>query len=151
MPVYRESRLYVDTSQLEAFAKDLDRGLLEEAFREAALEIAGQWMARATALSPVDEGTLKDSWELSDLRFEGSAIVIELYNTAVGDDGAPYPLYQELGWKQEVGRFVPALGKRLVADWVPGKFFLRRSRDDVEKLAIGILERKIKEAWDKLG
>lgn len=151
MPVFRESRLYVDMSQFEQFAKDLQSDLLRQAYIEAAWEIAGEWMARAIERSPVDEGTLKDSWQLSDIQFEGNSIIIELYNTAVGDKGAPYPLYQELGWKQEVGRYVPALGKRLVAEWVPGKFFLRKSRDEVEKLMVPIIERKLKEAWEKMG
>lgn len=48
-----------------------------------------------------------------------------------GDDteliGSPteYAPYVEFGHHQEVGRYVPAIGKRLVRDYVPGKPYLR--------------------------
>lgn len=42
----------------------------------------------------------------------------------IGSD-VKYAPYVEFGHHQEVGRYVPAIGKRLVRDYVPGKPYLR--------------------------
>lgn len=145
------SKLIFDLSELEEFKDRLESGLLEEAVIEAALVLAGEWFARAVEKSPVVSGTLRDSWVVGDVEFEGDTVVIEIYNTAVGDKGVPYPLFVELGHRQEPGRFVPAIGKRLVASWVDGKFMLRTSRDEVEKMAVQIVSKKLEEAWNRMG
>lgn len=46
-------------------------------------------------------------------------------DTEVVGTGVKYAPYVELGHHQEPGRYVPAIGKRLVASWVPPKPFLR--------------------------
>lgn len=45
-------------------------------------------------------------------------------NTEAIGTNVEYAPYVELGHMQEPGRYVPAIGKRLVADYVPGKYFL---------------------------
>lgn len=54
-----------------------------------------------------------------------------------------YASYVEYGHRQEPGRFVPALGKRLVNSWVDGAFMLTISEKDLEEKAPKIIERKI--------
>lgn len=54
-----------------------------------------------------------------------------------------YSSYVEHGHRQEPGRFVPALGKRLKAAWVDGVFMLTISEKELESIAPKILERKL--------
>lgn len=54
-----------------------------------------------------------------------------------------YASYVEFGHRQEPGRFVPAIGKRLVNSWVDGVFMLTLSEKDLEEIAPKIIEMKI--------
>ena len=54
-----------------------------------------------------------------------------------------YASYVEHGHRQEPGRFVPAIGKRLVNSWVDGVFMLTLSEKDLEEIAPKIIEMKI--------
>ena len=54
-----------------------------------------------------------------------------------------YSSYVEYGHRQEPGRFVPALGKRLVNSWVDGVFMLTISEKEIQEIAPKIIERKI--------
>lgn len=56
-----------------------------------------------------------------------------------------YASYVEFGHRQEPGRFVPAIGKRLVDSWVEGKYMLTISEREIEAQAPKILERKLLE------
>lgn len=49
---------------------------------------------------------------------------VDEYTEAVGTN-VEYAPYVELGHHQQPGRYVPAIGKRLKASWVPGKPYLR--------------------------
>ena len=42
-----------------------------------------------------------------------------------------YASYVERGHRQTPGRYVPAIGKRLKASWVPGQWFMQRSLNQV--------------------
>ena len=81
-----------------------------------ALEICGgKAETYAKKLCPVDTSNLRNN----------------ITHKREGDDteliGSPteYAPYVEFGHHQEVGRYVPAIGKRLVRDYVPGKPYLR--------------------------
>lgn len=54
-----------------------------------------------------------------------------------------YASYVEFGHRQEPGRFVPAIGKRLVDSWVEGKYMLTISEKEIETQAPKILEKKL--------
>lgn len=54
-----------------------------------------------------------------------------------------YASYVEFGHRQEPGRYVPAIGKALKQDWVKGQYFLTLSERDLERLAPGVIERKL--------
>ena len=54
-----------------------------------------------------------------------------------------YASYVENGHRQEVGRYVPAIGKRLVNSWVEGKFMLEISEKELEGMTQAILEKKL--------
>ena len=82
-----------------------------------ALDIIGNKAADyAAGLAPVQTGNLKGSME-SEVNQQEKAVYI---GTAV-----EYAPYVEFGHHQEVGRYVPAIGARLVREFVPAQPFLK--------------------------
>jgi len=57
------------------------------------------------------------------------------FKATVGPDIAiaPYAVYVETGHTQQPGRYVPALGKRLVASWVEGKWYMAKTAIQMRK------------------
>lgn len=80
-----------------------------------ALEICGgKAETYAKNLCPVDTGNLRNS-----ITHQREGDDTELIGTAV-----EYAPYVEIGHHQTPGRYVPAIGKRLVASYVPGKPYM---------------------------
>lgn len=69
----------------------------------------------------------------------GGTYTIEVINPV------EYASYVEFGHRQQPGRYVPAIGKRLKAGWVNGQYFLTLSEDDLERIAPALLEKKLNE------
>lgn len=89
-----------------------------------ALEImGGKAETYAKKLCPVNTGNLRSS-----ITHRKGDDHTEIVGTAV-----EYAPYVEYGHHQEPGRYVPALGKRLVAEYVPGKPFLKPAIEDHKK------------------
>ena len=61
-----------------------------------------------------------------------------------------YAPFVEYGHRQKPGRYVPALGKRLKSAWVPGKFMLTLSTQEVEKLTPALMTKMINEFLSKV-
>lgn len=68
----------------------------------------------------------------------GGIYVVEVVNPV------EYASYVEFGHRQEPGRYVPAIGKKLTSGWVKGKFMLTISEQEVQSGARSILENKLK-------
>lgn len=80
-----------------------------------ALEICGgKAETYAKSECPVDTGRLKGSITHR----------VQKGDTALIGTGVEYAPYVEYGHHQEPGRYVPAIGKRLVASYVPGHPYL---------------------------
>lgn len=62
---------------------------------------------------------------------------VDDHTVAIGTE-VKYAPYVELGHHQQPGRYVPAIGKRLVRSWVPAKPYLRPAieghRDQYQKI-----------------
>lgn len=69
--------------------------------------------------TPVDTGRLREAWQRSP---------VVSGRTEVGNNTA-YVNHVEYGHRQQVGRYVPAIGKRLKKGFVPGRKMLHRSMD----------------------
>lgn len=83
-------------------------------------------------------GSLRSKWTIgAEVERRGDAYQIEVTNPVL------YASYVEYGHRQEPGRYVPALGKRLKKAWVPGKFMLTISVKEIQRMAPGLLERKL--------
>lgn len=54
-----------------------------------------------------------------------------------------YAPYVEFGHRQTPGRYVPAIGKRLKAGWVDGKFMLTISVQEMQQLTPGLIEKRL--------
>lgn len=69
---------------------------------------------------------------------DGGMLKIEITNPV------EYAAYVEFGHRQDPGRYVPALGKRLKEGWVEGKFMMTIAEREVQNIAPKVLEGKIK-------
>lgn len=73
--------------------------------------------------TPIDTGELRISASMSEV--PGG------YSVGYTSEYAPHVEY---GHRQEVGRYVPAIGKRLVKSWEPGQYFLRKNVQQQEPI-----------------
>lgn len=92
---------------------------------------------QADAASRGGSNDAKAYAEALPVRKSGNAYTIEVINPV------EYASYVEFGHQQEPGRYVPAIGKALKRAWVPGQYFLTLSEQDLERLAPGVIERKL--------
>lgn len=115
----------VDNADFQAWANrvkaKIDGGKFKQEIEQSTKRIGVQALRQFKANTPVDTGGLRRSWNANGPNYGGSGWTITLINNA------DYASYVEEGHRQTPGRFVPALGKRLKASWVPGQFFMRRS------------------------
>ena len=101
-----------------------------------ALDIIGNKAADyAAALAPVQTGNLKNSMT-SEVSKQEKAVYV---GTAV-----EYAPYVEFGHHQQVGRYVPKIGKRLVREFVPGQPYLRPAIENNMEEYKRIMENEIK-------
>ena len=104
---------------------------VQEAIDRALEIIGGKAESYAKLLCPVKTGNLRNS----------ITHVQEDEKTEVIGTNVKYAPYIELGHHQEVGRYVPAIGKRLVNDYVPPQPFLRPAveghNDEFQKIVQG--------------
>lgn len=82
-------------------------------------------------------GTLRRRWTVGDIQKVGDSYQIEVINPT------EYAFYVEYGHRQKPGRYVPALGISLKKGWVPGKFMLTISEQQINSAAPAILEKKL--------
>ena len=88
----------------------------DEAIYNALKTVGDKAADYAAGLAPVQTSNLKNSMT-SEVSQSEKAVY-------VGTD-VEYAPYVEFGHHQEVGRYVPAIGKRLVREFVPGTPFLK--------------------------
>ena len=94
--------------------------------------------------TPVDTGDLRRSWELTGPDKKGSKFEMDLANPL------EYVEFVEYGHRQEPGRFVPAIGKRLVADYVPGSYMLRDGTRRLEENLEPAVKKEVRKAIESL-
>lgn len=159
--------------EMERLAKDLKKLAKnkDRLFQGAAKELAARLLTLVIEKTPVGNhpaesgmvgGTLRRGWisktheEASDNRKNEPGVkeIQDFLKTIqVSSDGNTYTIevtdpveyasYVESGHRQTPGRYVPAIGKRLKERWVEGKFMMRESVEDLQKIAPQVLEDKI--------
>lgn len=95
-----------------------------------------EWRDDARKNTPVVTGDLRRS-----TIFEGVEKVGETFESTVSNN-VEYAAHVEYGHRQEVGRYVPAIGKRLVQSYIPGQYIFRNAR----KRAINKLPKTVRDA-----
>lgn len=132
----------IDIKQLKQLRDNLQIvGKNTDDFLEScAKELAARLLAKVIKRTPVDKGTLRRAWSTNNIKVShvGSNYVVEIINPT------EYASYVEYGHRQEPGRYVPAIGKRLKKGWVEGQFMLTISEEEIRQSAPGILEKKVK-------
>jgi len=82
-------------------------------------------------------GTLRDAWTVLPIEKQGNNYVVTIVNNM------EYASYVEYGHRQRPGRYVQQLGLRLKDSWVPGRFMLTISIQEVENTLPALLEEKL--------
>jgi len=82
-------------------------------------------------------GTLRDAWTVLPVEKHGNSYVVTVANNT------EYASYVEFGHRQKPGRYVPALGKSLKANWVEGRLMLTISEQELERQLPKLLEKKL--------
>ena len=119
-----------DNSQFEEFAKhvnaEISGGQLKNEVKKSVKNVGETYKRNAESRTPVKSGELRRSWQLKGPFFTGSDITVELKN------GKNYASFVENGHRQTPGRYVPAIGKKLKASWVPGQHFLQKATNETK-------------------
>lgn len=124
-----------DVSELEAFKNNL-QGLQDQTdsiIIEALEEIVAREMRMVKKGTPVDTGTLRKAWRITDIKKAGTSFEVSVYNNT------EYADYVEFGHRT-----------RNHKNWVPGKFMMTISEREVEKVMEEIVDRHLEEAFSKL-
>lgn len=104
-----------------------------------AKELAKELWEHLIYNTPVQSGNLRRGWNIGEIEKTGDIYRIEIINPV------KYASYVNYGHRQEVGRYVPAIGKKLKHGWVRGKFIIEKSEKELKRLTPEILQKEIKE------
>lgn len=120
----------IDDAQFQQFAdkvkSKIDSRVLKQEIEKTAFKVGVQAGKNVRSMTPVKEGNLRKQWSVVGPAYTGNAFVIELQNNT------EYASYVEDGHRQTPGRYVPAIGKRLKASWVPGTHMLMKTMFEVD-------------------
>ena len=133
-------QINIDTGDLEALLARLQAADGEKCIEAGMKVLAQRGVDIAKKNTPVDKGQLRRGWKVK----EATALRATLINPT------KYAEYVEYGHRQQPGRFVPKLGKRLKASWVNGQFYAKKSGEIIRKNAGKIMEPVITKEVDKI-
>lgn len=137
-----------DFSAFEQWSKQIDKAIADSAAQELTeqvmLELANMVLRRTKQKTPVDTGTLRRNWHIGEVVRHGDYLEVEIYNPV------EYAEFVEYGHRQEPGRYMPALGKRLKQSYVPGQYMLTISIKEVEALAPALIGKRSDEFMRRL-
>ena len=117
---------------------------IDQAVYTAMADEGLSWRDDVRDNTPVDTGDLRRSWELTGPDKKGLKFEMDLANPL------EYVEFVEYGHRQEPGRFVPAIGKRLVADYVPGSYMLRDGTRGLEETLKPAVQKEVRKAIESL-
>ncbi|WP_119325703.1 HK97 gp10 family phage protein [Companilactobacillus musae] len=120
----------IDDAQFQQFANKIknkiDSGMIKQEIEMTAFKVGVQAGKNVRSMTPVKEGNLRRQWSIVGPTYTGNAFVIELQNNT------EYASYVEDGHRQTPGRYVPTIGKRLKASWVPGTHMLMKTMFEID-------------------
>ena len=149
-------KLNINISEFKRFSEKTAKNLKEnydKAIDNSLSELGGRLLNKVIRKTPVGKsikdkinnkiqtvytgGNLRRSWYLSKLIKTDDKRFITLYNVA------RYAIYVEYGHRQTPGRFVPAIGKKLKASWVKGRFMMTNSVTEINKIRQAVFNRNL--------
>jgi hypothetical protein len=149
---------YKQIKRLQEKLLKLEQADLDKFCESASKELAARLLSLVIPRTPVGQypkdmgkkgGTLRRGWtggKSAGAATYAQSLPIEktagTYTICVINP-TEYAEYVEFGHRQEPGRFVPAIGKRLKKGWADGKYFLTMSEADLEQIAPSVLEKKL--------
>ena len=89
-------------------------------------------------------GQLRDSWHPQAIRKEGDAWKCGVENNTT------YAIYYEYGHRQNVGQFVPALGKRLKKPFVEGHYPATKAAQAMQRQMPKVADKNIRKLLGRL-
>lgn len=122
---------------------------------ELSKELASRFLAKVVKRTPVGRrpqdmtgkdkehwtgyvgGTLRRGWTVTQGKSVSGTYKIDVINTV------PYASYVEYGHRQQVGKFVPAIGARLKNGFVKGQFMMTQSASEIEQIAPALVSKKL--------
>lgn len=116
-----------------ALAQAVEQQYPEE-FERMVIQVAQELAGKVKEKTPKQTGRLQNAWTVGGIRKSGDGYVIEVYNNV------EYAEAVEWGHRQEPGRYVPALGKRLKAQTVKGAHMMELSLQELETMLPGFLK-----------
>ena len=124
------------------------QSMVDSEFLKASKQVALEFLKRVKVKTPKGRtGKLNQSWQIGTPVKQGDTYVITIYNPM------EYAEFVEYGHRQQVGRYVPAIGKRLKKPWVEGRFMMRMTEKEIEErlpTVVKNVERRIVEVLDGL-
>lgn len=96
-------------------------------------ELASRMLRYTVLKTPVVSGSLRMGWQ-AKTNYTNDSIISKVYNNV------NYAEYVEYGHRQNVGQFVPAIGKRLKQPFVKGRYMMTRSLIELNSQVDGIVQ-----------
>lgn len=119
--------------KIKGFTKALDKGIVEE------LDDAGiDWRDDLRVNIHKVSGELADKTNLIDAKKKGNTFTVGVSNNL------EYAEHYEYGHRQEVGKFVPAIGKRLKKSFVKGQCTFRKAKIKHKKIILERVKARVK-------
>lgn len=139
-------------AELQKRIEELNGVQMQAAKRQSVNEMAAVYLAEAKRNTPTrgvqtverngvtittNSEHMKRSWNAGAVEQNGREYKVKVFNTA------SYASYVNDGHRQQPGRYVPILGKRLVDNWVDGLNMAEKAEKETERQSKNILRRNI--------
>ncbi|OHW62172.1 hypothetical protein EUAN_12410 [Andreesenia angusta] len=118
--------------------------VFDEEIRKGMDEVGFEMRDIARDEAPYATGTLKRSIKFDGTEREGETYKAVLYSNL------EYAPHVEYGHRQEVGKYIPALGKTLVKRYIKGFYFMQKGKEAGKKQLKPAMVRAIKRAKERL-
>lgn len=137
-----KSTVRASIKELKRFAKMLNSE--KEIIRKSVNELGQKHLANIIKRTPVDSGELRKSW-ITEVREIADGYEVTISTNIL------YAPYVNYGHRQEVGRFVKTIGKRLKQPWVEGSFFIQRAEAQTAKSIEKVVAKHLRKWMEKNG
>lgn len=149
----------IDLKDFEELKKQVERAQksMDDVITYLTKDIAALLLRKVIKRTPVGDysslmegyndklgGTLRKGWTIGNVVKNGTKYSVEVINPI------EYVSYVEYGHIQSPGRFVPAIGKKLKKAWVPGRFMLTISENEIKNDLENILSKRLERAMKKV-